>query len=939
MNILFLRGFNNYFNRVVKKYSTLDDYRGESSSYLDLGNINFNPNDGVATELIVGNENQIENSKPLDWENIGTPDYAICYEMVESNPVIRSRWFVLESERTRTGQYRLALKRDVLAEHYEHFMSAPCFVEKGIINDVNNPLLYNNENMTYNQIKRKPEILLKDQTDCGWIIGYVSSDGNRYPATGYHTSTARIEETGNIIDYEDIDDQFILGLLNGEEFIFDDGYSLNNLNQSEINYWNYPTRSVNTDNKIEFNLYMNTTSSEKFAKMVYSNYCSAYYTLNSQLDIDYIWHSSTDEQLFKDSNVSCYQTRETFSSSSGYIYKFTSTSDYHGLNTIPNDSFYNSTSFDPFHFGYDIYDFTVKRLLDYINNKNFKASYFNSLYNKRYISGYELNNMKNFINQYDYVKRGDRLYKITPIENVITESNNNVYYSIKIQDYITPTTRMSNALNKALRSGVPLCRFRGLSNAERFASLGESPVFSSNREVMKWTYTKFKKGRFILTGVESTQIKTYIPAERQQCYDSSIDIFAIPYSDTFTFKNGKLSIIMGKQVALQAAVALGKAKDNVYDIQLLPYFPDRSLVSDYYIHNNQIDISFLTEHIDYETILNNSDKAIGYYFWSRTNSGSFNIYSELSLSNISSPLARKISNETEVYRLCSPNFNGQFEFSLAKSNGLVEFFNVDYTYKPYNPYIHVTPALTGLYGSDYVELDDARGLICGGDFSLTRYTSAWEQYQLNNKNYQEIFDRQIKNMDVNNQIALEQQQFNAIAGSITGGFSGAIGGAVAGSKAGPYGAIAGAAVGLIGGAALSAFGAEKDRDWLERQQKENKSYAIDMYGYKLGNIQALPYSLAKTSAFTANNRIFPFVEFYSCTSEEINNLTNKIKYDGMTIMATSTLNSFSNSNDFDRIFLKGQLIKLDNLDDDFHIADAIYEEVNKGFYLIPGMED
>ena len=172
MNILFLRGFNNYFNRVVKKYSTLDDYRGESSSYLDLGNINFNPNDGVATELIVGSENQIENAKPLDWENIGTPDYAVCYEMVESNPVIISRWFVLESERTRTGQYRLALKRDVVAEHFDQIKTAPCFIEKGMINDISNPLLYNKESMTYNQIKYA-EYPLRDITNSGWIVGYI----------------------------------------------------------------------------------------------------------------------------------------------------------------------------------------------------------------------------------------------------------------------------------------------------------------------------------------------------------------------------------------------------------------------------------------------------------------------------------------------------------------------------------------------------------------------------------------------------------------------------------------------------------------------------------------------------------------------------------------------------------------------------------------------
>ena len=65
MNILLLRGFNNYFNRIVKKYSTVDDYKANSSSFLELSNINFNPNDGVNTDLIIGGPTQLENNEPL----------------------------------------------------------------------------------------------------------------------------------------------------------------------------------------------------------------------------------------------------------------------------------------------------------------------------------------------------------------------------------------------------------------------------------------------------------------------------------------------------------------------------------------------------------------------------------------------------------------------------------------------------------------------------------------------------------------------------------------------------------------------------------------------------------------------------------------------------------------------------------------------------------
>lgn len=177
MNILLLKGFNNYFNRIVKKYSTLTDYQNNSSSYLNYTSINFNPNDGVATELIVGSPSQQElefngggvaHGVPLKWEFNGTPDYAVCYEM-EGTPaaaVIKYRWFVMEAERTRNGQYRLALKRDVIADHLNEVLAAPCFVEKGIINTNSDPMLFNNEQMSFNQIKQS-EMLLKDNTGCG----------------------------------------------------------------------------------------------------------------------------------------------------------------------------------------------------------------------------------------------------------------------------------------------------------------------------------------------------------------------------------------------------------------------------------------------------------------------------------------------------------------------------------------------------------------------------------------------------------------------------------------------------------------------------------------------------------------------------------------------------------------------------------------------------
>ena len=115
-----------------------------------------------------------------------------------------------------------------------------------------------------------------------------------------------------------------------------------------------------------------------------------------------------------------------------------------------------------------------------------------------------------------------------------------------------------------------------------------------------------------------------------------------------------------------------------------------------------------------------------------------------------------------------------------------------------------------------------------------------------------MFDRQIKNMDVQNDINRQGALAQAILAPITGAASGAAGGAqMPGNLGGIGGAVAGAAVGAIGGGITAAL----DYKNTIRMMEENRQYSIDMYGYNLQNIQAIPTSLTKTSALTYNTRV------------------------------------------------------------------------------------
>ena len=286
-------------------------------------------------------------------------------------------------------------------------------------------------------------------------------------------------------------------------------------------------------------------------------------------------------------------------------------------------------------------------------------------------------------------------------------------------------------------------------------------------------------------------------------------------------------------------------------------------------------------------------------------------------------LTRKLANECDLVRIVSQNYSAIFEFSPAKSGG-VDGFLADCTYKPWSPYIHILPKLKGLYGDNFVTIDDARGLICGGDMSLPQLSNEWANYQLQNKTYQEMFDRQIKNMDVQNDVKRQGALAQAILAPLTGGAAGA----AIGSKTNVFGGtVADAAIGAIGGGVTAGI----DYANTVRMMEENRQYAIDMYGYNLQNIQAVPTSLTKTSALTYNTRVWPFIEYYTCTEAERKALKDKIKYNGMTIMKVGQLSDYTLGEDN---FYKGQLIRLpEYVKIDGHMAFEIYNELNKGVYL------
>ena len=437
-------------------------------------------------------------------------------------------------------------------------------------------------------------------------------------------------------------------------------------------------------------------------------------------------------------------------------------------------------------------------------------------------------------------------------------------------------------------------------------------------------YIKYNSLRLTKTPVVEGEYTIDYPAKTEKIINKNapFDLFCIPFSDGMKIKAASSEFQANKEFAMsigsEIARNLGAA---CYDVQLLPFCP----MTGFTIEDNGTTFNINSTDTKRTTFVKNANKENVYaLFWSAASSGTKNIFKsdQTPYATVSN---KKIENECDFYRLVSPNYNGQFEFSAAK-NGGIRYFNVDYTYLPYSSYIHVNPDFSDLYGQDF---NDARGLICQGDFSIMYLSDAWVNYQIQNKNYNNIFDREIQNMDTVHSLENKQKR---IAGAINAAATGAT---VAAAGSGILGKAVSAGAGIIT-AGASYAGAEADILFGNKIYEENKSYKKDIFEYSLDNIRALPNSIAKTTAYTENNKIFPVLEYYSCTDEEKNILANEIAQRGMTIgsidyIASYAYNTWEYNGIVARNFIKAQLIKTDI--EDNHIADVLSTELAKGLYF------
>lgn len=810
MTIYGFKNFNNYYNRKLKgqEYTNISDFMDAFGdfSYIQTDTYgNFNENDGVSTSQVLGAQDNPYN---------GDCDYLlVCYD----NNTIDSRWFVVDQDKNMYGQFTCSLYRDVIADNWEPIKDAPMFIEKATLSD-DDPLIFNQENITTNQIK-KEEILLQDSSKMGWIVGYI--------AKSYDGSNPLSITVDAVADYT---------IANESDLASTIGAARNT------------TYSILRTATIFVILYC------RYGSHTYK----VRYTIapNGQVSYQTLWQDQTIP-------TGAWTFNGIPATLSGYI------SSAINKTALDNSVKYSYSTYN----NADDYQYAIRSndgKIVYVTSGNtylkVNASFDNTNKTRDITTGGVHNTLANQLSSITHTG--------TDIEaSVVTNDDTGIY----------TTTEISMG-TYSVTLGAVNARIHCKDVFDMFVI--PYPIFKENGE-----------------GTDDT------------VYDSVI----IKNSSDNTWTDFSFTAYEALNIAQGIAEQLGS---NLYDIQLLPYCPITGVTFGHTGNNRILDIK-TTDSKRFKLVKDSGNNNKCIVIFSASNKGTFNITAE-NLPTLYSASNVKMVNQTQISRLSSPNYTAQFDFNVARNRG-VSSFNVDYTYLPYRPYIHIAPvwSANGIYGKDF---NDAKGLICGGDFSISYLSDAWVNYQVQNKNFQDIFDRGTQNLETN----YKYQRLQSIIGTATSAAGAGAGiGALVG---GPAGAVAG---GLLGSASLGAGLA--DLKIQKELHNEAMDYRQDLFNMQLDNIKALPDTLTKVTAINENNKIFPFVEIYDCTDREKEAVANKIAWNGMTVGVIGKIsdyvdNSWSYGDITDKGYIKGQVIRLEGIAGDTHMLNAIADELNKGVY-------
>lgn len=878
---VYLLNYNNYYNRKVLRLNTISEYINSNNGYFlneAVTNINVSFGDGLNSELII-NQSYIHHQ----------PDYVIIEERDHESGVEGkfSRWFIIDSNLTRGNQYHFVIKRDVCADFYDLMVNSQYFIERGWIKDKNSDLLFNHEEQKYSQIKVN-QTPLYDETNCGWIVGYMDKKWNGGTVSTYVNIGSEVNysaPTGianwtvdgtNLYNYIDMDGHHTHSYINADTAP-DNFYMCLNLP-----VYNSTLNGNDKYNMVHFGLDLKTLA-----------------PTNSVIDDDWV-----DSRPYTGVGVKSI-------SSLIWTSKQNQTK-WASLNT-PQSANYKNTLY---------YNY-----LNYILDPNplIYSNFMSALTTAAGLTAADKSLAENLYYNYNGKTIKDNVTnKVYRISVMIDIADGQFSYTTSDNLYTRGKAFIKETLN---------------TNYGNMAIEFDPDNASTDQFDLYYHYNKYY---IKLTEEVPVALSIQSASTRQHTLDAAYDMFCLPFGDlTYKYSSGGQTKYVGmtKELAMNIAQSIAiQGGDNIYDLQILPYCPMRECIVSSVSGGFWFDIRGLTSG-QYDTIVDQSAGALvmGFLIYPSNSQETFQLrdcYGDLyTVPQFTDAYSIKKDYNTKMYRLSSPNFASSFEFSMAMNDG-IEYYLVSYTYKPYNPYVRIRPKFNRMYKQDY---KDGRGLILQGDFSVPTLTDQWISFEIQNKNYLNTFNREIDSMELQNTIGREEDIVKAVTGAITGAASGAVAGAIGGSAAGPVGTAVGAIGGAVIGGVTSAIGGVVDIGNNQKLRNDAIDKAKTLFNYQLDNIKALPRTIRNIGCFTADFTVVPVLEEYEASQDEIDTFEKKMQWYGMSVMKPGTILEYLKNEG--ETFIQGQLLRLESRDVDIieeadnHFAEALSAEVGKGLYI------
>lgn len=506
---LFLLQYNNYYNRQLKTTTLLSDY----SPYLvaSILDCNIDIKDAINTNIIINYKS-----------DLATPNYLLIQDRAS---LAFTRWFVIECSMTRGLQYSLTIRRDVIADYFETIKKSPCLIQKGYVDD-NNILVFNNEQQNYNKVKQQ-ELLLKDNTGMGYVVGFLESNtdyANKIETT--YKGSMQVD-----FDYDSLSQEW--------KNLFAIGSSQPVSSLKRI----YDNSRENIC--LRFPLGMSCEDIGSSDRWTYSGY---QYITGDGYNSKPQWVSGSGTAL----------------GTYGYYY----TSFVTGMSTVPASDV-------------SVYYQTTRSSID-SGSKYFQQKYSNQMAVNVAASNIPMSLYNDLFNIDDYLFTAFNYYN-----NKICEING-VYYQANITRLSSTTENVSDTSNLSVWKAM-LPTHSQIQNYDVTAASYIPSMTISNLNSVQ-VYAKTEQLYLQLTQIENTAYTYLSPSNtRNHLIDAPYDMFVIPYSNNITYTVNGSDYVANEDLAInlaqQIAINSGSAS---YDIQIVPYCPFTNIQdNDFSIYSNE----------------------------------------------------------------------------------------------------------------------------------------------------------------------------------------------------------------------------------------------------------------------------------------------------------------------------------------------------------------